>query len=41
MDELRSILTARAPLYAQSHYRFNTSALGLDGTIKAINSALR
>lgn len=41
MEELRTILTARAPLYAQSHYRFNTSTLGLDGTVKAINSALR
>jgi XRE family aerobic/anaerobic benzoate catabolism transcriptional regulator len=41
MDELRSILTARAPLYAQSHHRLNTSMLGLDGTIEGVVAALR
>ena len=40
MDELRTILSARAPRYAQSHHRFNTSELGLEGTIQSIQASL-
>jgi XRE family aerobic/anaerobic benzoate catabolism transcriptional regulator len=40
MDELRAILAARAPRYAQSHHRFNTSSLGLEGAVHAICTAL-
>ena len=40
MEELRAILAARAPRYAQSHHRFNTSSLGLEGAVHAISTAL-
>jgi XRE family aerobic/anaerobic benzoate catabolism transcriptional regulator len=40
MEELRAILSARTPLYAQSHHRINTTALGLSGTVKAVSTAI-
>lgn len=36
MAELRAILTARAPLYAEADARIDTSQVGLQGTVDAV-----
>lgn len=40
MAELRALLTARAPLYAESETRLHTGALGLEGTVAALRHQL-
>lgn len=41
MAELRAILAARAPLYAQAHRRVDTSALGLERSVDEVARLLR
>ncbi len=36
MAELRALLAARSPRYAQAHLIVETSALGLDGAVDAL-----
>ncbi len=40
MVELRRLLATREPLYAQAHVAFDTSRLGIDGTVEAIAKEL-
>lgn len=40
MAELRAILEARRPLYARAHRRIDTSALGLSGSVDAVERAV-
>lgn len=41
MAELRALLTARAPLYAQADHVIDTSSLGLDASVAALAACLR
>jgi XRE family transcriptional regulator, aerobic/anaerobic benzoate catabolism transcriptional regulator len=41
MAELRRLLAAREPLYAEAAVTVDTSRLGLEGTVRAVQAALR
>src|SRR5207248_11173699 len=40
-EELRALLKAREPLYAQAEMKVDTSALGLEGTVEELFGRLR